>query len=865
MILKPLISVLLLISYGVTFAQPGSSPERIAVKHIDKHRWQKAESKLRKSLAKDTLSPSVRYTLSIFYFHPDNPSFNLDSAYRYAVGALTDYSLSPGRERERLARAGVDSVGLIALRAKIDSAAFEVAKATNTEASYLEFLTHFPSSTQREMAAQLRDEVAYQDALQLNTHEAFFQFLSRYPDARRADDARNNYHKLIFYERTKDRRLHSYEKFLADYPETPYRSEVYRNIYEISTADGNVDSFLAFMTRYPASGLVRTAEQMIFYLLAEEDEGEWPEAFLSDSLQHLLNLNRAYLIPFYKNDLYGFMDENGMEVLSPRYQTIHPDYLCGYVTDEILILDHELVARNGSPILREDVSDITDLGVGFMMARVGDHLKLIHKAGFVFADSLQEARVLSKTFVALKQNDAWFLYTLTGRLLDDRPWNDISAFQNAIVFTGEGRKFIIPKDRLAQTADGNPLPLSDPFEEIRQWPNGLIWGKSGDYQGLLDQSLQGVIRFDRHILSQADFGAVAAQPNGFVLYNWAGKKSSSFDQVNLLGKKVAVKKNRQWFLYDPVRQKIESISYDSLRAEGAFVVGLRADSVDIHFAGKQVRSFRGPLKISFIPGLDSTSFLAVQLTSREKGVFDLQGRRLFSASFDAMEYAGNGIFVVTRKDRKGLLNRRGETLLPAEFDAVGSARGYVVSVLKNKKFGAYHIDLKKLIKPQYDRNLIPYASSFVVIFKDGYYGFLGWDNKPVSAFEFDEVNYWNDSLALVRKGQNWNLYDLSTREIVETNLQTLNLVRDTEQEKIAIIQRDNSFGVISNKGHIVIPVTFSDVINLGSAESPLYFTEKHVPEASIHIVIYFDESGEMLRKEIYDDGGDYDKIYCSDK
>ena len=171
----------------------------------------------------------------------------------------------------------------------------------------------------------------------------------------------------------------------------------------------------------------------------------------------------------------------------------------------------------------------------------------------------------------------------------------------------------------------------------------------------------------------------------------------------------------------------------------------------------------------------------------------------------------------------------------------------------------------KLIKPQYQRNLIPYNASTVLTFKDGYYGFLGWDNKPVSAFEFDEVKYWNDTLALVKKGNSWDLYEIHSRKITEGNLKSISFIRDDPDEKIAIVQKDKNFGVISNKGKLIIPITFTAVINLGSAESPLYFTEKHIPEASLYVVIYYDRSGKMLRKEIYDDAGDYDRIYCSDQ
>ena len=70
--------------------------------------------------------------------------------------------------------------------------------------------------------------------------------------------------------------------------------------------------------------------------------------------------------------------------------------------------------------------------------------------------------------------------------------------------------------------------------------------------------------------------------------------------------------------------------------------------------------------------------------------------------------------------------------------------------------------------------------------------------------------------------------------------------------------------MISNRRGVVIPIKFSDIVNVGSPESPVYFTEKHVPEASIFVVIYYDAKGILLRKDVYEHD-DYDRIYCSRK
>ncbi len=69
------------------------------------------------------------------------------------------------------------------------------------------------------------------------------------------------------------------------------------------------------------------------------------------------------------------------------------------------------------------------------------------------------------------------------------------------------------------------------------------------------------------------------------------------------------------------------------------------------------------------------------------------------------------------------------------------------------------------------------------------------------------------------------------------------VVKDSPEEKVFIIRQDNSFGVISSIRGTIIPIQYSDVINLGSKDTPLYFTERNIEEARISVVIYFDHQG----------------------
>nr|MCU0358899.1 hypothetical protein [Cyclobacteriaceae bacterium] len=93
------------------------------------------------------------------------------------------------------------------------------------------------------------------------------------------------------------------------------------------------------------------------------------------------------------------------------------------------------------------------------------------------------------------------------------------------------------------------------------------------------------------------------------------------------------------------------------------------------------------------------------------------------------------------------------------------------------------------------------------------------------------------------------------------SISDFNWLRNDAEEKIIVIHQDSNYGVISNRRGTVLPASYSDIINLGSAVRPLYFTEKHVEEASIYVVIYYDASGKLVRRQVFEND-DYDRIYC---
>jgi len=835
--------------------------EHAAMNSLRKGKWEKARGQLAKAIKKDSLNPSAHFSLSIYFFTPANPDFQIDSAYRYTLQAFSNYQFTTAKQRDRLKRIPLDSIILTTHRERIDSAAFDRAKSKNTEIGYVDFLERFPLASQRMRAVELRDEVAYLDALKENTYAAFLKYLEKYPESDRAYEARVRYEKLLFESKTKDRKLSSYESFLLDHPATPYRKEVEKQIFEIVTASGEAVEFENFLKKYPKSSNAAMARNVLYHLLKEE-ERLISSTILNDSIRKIQLLQKHYLVPFLKNNSFGFMNERGEEIITPVADQIPDDYLCGNITDELLIIENKIVARNGAVIYHGEIKEVEHLGYGFMKVIAPTCIKVIHYSGFnVSGECIQSVKLLQKNYLALQKENRWSVWTLTGRMLMDYQWDDIQQIENVLVFL-KSRKYKLSRLRdIAQVANQLPNTFTQLYDEVKSWPNGMIWVKTGNEQGVLNQNLNDWVKPVRQEITPTFFGAVSQTNTGYRLHDRTSVSSQNFSRVIINQPWVAVLHEGAWRLINPVSKQYQSPAFDTITFSGPFSIGQKKDSLRIYLTKNSFVESLQTSNVRFLPGKDSLFFLLIE-ESDKKTLYDINGEILFTFNFDRLEYNNEGFFTVVKKDKRGLISLNGKLILQPEYDAIGTISQGLVQVLKDKKFGLVDITHRKAIKTGYDKNVAQYNTTKLIAFKNGLYGLIGWDNKSITSFEYEEVGYWNDSSALVKKNFNWFIYNFIDKKVVMDKIKTFTWVLNTAQEKIMIVQQENNYGVISNRKGTIIPATFTDIVNLGPASVPLYFTEKHVEEASIFVVIYYDKNGVQLRKQVYETD-DYEKIYCS--
>lgn len=835
-----------------SWAHAQGTSEKAAIRHMEKGHFNRAFVILKKNLRKDTANIRATYLLGHYFFLSKNPDYQLDSAYLYSRKAFLAWRQLAIQERYRLERQGLDSVRLVRLIAGVDSAAFERARISGLFDDLNHYVANFHETTFRNKAILLRDDAAFRIALEENTYSAFERYLNQYPASGRAAEARRSYDSLLYTTKTSDQQLSSYKRFLEEYPDSPYRPEAELNVFQLSTASGDPHLF---------AQIAGTPDHPYAAIATAIYNGVNDQVISAESERAAL-----FLFPIMRNGLFGLMDNHGNEILAPTLKELPTQYRCGNITDEIIALPELVINNNGQTTWSGPYDRAEDFGYGFVMIEADGKLFIVHNTGLrLYQKPVDDVKLLAGRIFAIQQHGQWGLLTLTGRIVVKPEWDDINVIGDVLVMQKDTKSSLTTIDNVT-TFDGSQKKWVEGFDAVKKIRNNLLWVQSGSYEGVLDSMLNIQIRLDKHRVTATSQGFLLASPLGQSLVNQEGIESEVFQQIDVKGQWIGGKKDKKWHLLDVTTLRRQQQHYDSVLFMGAFAIGLRGDSAIVSTTQKTISKQVQPVSFEFLPGQDSTGFL-VMTHQNKQTVFSGGGTRLFVGQFDRILSGAKDHFIVQKKDRqkkerKGLVNAQGKEILAAEYDAIGGQVNGVVSLLQGRKFGQYDLRLKQLVKPEYDRNIQRYSKGVYFALKNNGYGFIDAKNKAFTEFVYDQVIYWRDSVALVRAGKDWSLLNFRSGRVVAPSISEVDVISDDADEKVYRIRQGNSYGVISSRAGAVIPVKFTDLVNVGSPRQPVYFTEKHVEEAALYVVIYYDAQGKFIRKEVYEQD-DYEQIYCS--
>lgn len=857
------------------FLLPGcAGPVKRALKAIEKNRFGRADRILDKRIKKDTLSPGAYYAYSLLFSCNDYPAYNIDSSRFYILKALDQYPAAGKRKVKKLQRQDINDSLFWAQKLRIDSLGFARAYRENSIAAYQYFIDHFPTAPQLEKAKEIRNNIAYQHALSINTYEAYKDFLDAYPDARQITEANEMYEFLLYENKTRDRKLSSYVNFLKNHPQTNYTGDAQKNIFEISTAGNRPEHYVYFVKTYPQNPYVKQAIDFLYHIIKEEKNtaaffstyGDLP---LSDSLKAIAALEEQVLWPVYEAGRYGFMNQQGDMVIPPVYRAIPEGYYCGNIRSDLLVTgkgeDEQVIARNNLPVITRPVGSLKDLGYGMVRLSSGNAFGMIHKSGYPVLDPEYEwIELLGHEFIKYKQGGKWGLKSFTGKDLLHPEYDDIYQEGDFIIVEKYGLLAVTHAGRLAAWANGEEVNLKFQYDEVAQASNDaylLAYYKARE--AVLDTTLRVIIPLDEHKLALLKEGWLIKKGQQYFVYNEAfvPYTYATLDSALFNDYWLALKRAGRWTLLEQEGNLFPDFRYDSVSLlSNAIALTFAGDSTVAHFSTGATVLLPRQVSIRLLNQF-SQAYLLTENRNGYKQVYNPWGKPVISGSYHSVSIIGPGLISLERNGKKGLADTTGQTVLPFLYSGIGNYEEGDVALLRDGKFGLYNRQRDIFIRPEYDIILRPYGGKFYVASKNNKRGLIDWNNKTVAPFQFDDIRPWSDSLALVQQGREWRIYNYYENRTVYGPFIDFKYVKESDEENVLIILDASRYGVLSSKTGEVLPPVYNDLLNLGSTEDPVYYTETKVEEAIFFVITYFDAGGRKIRQQAMANE-DYEVIYC---
>ncbi|WP_157638198.1 WG repeat-containing protein [Flexithrix dorotheae] len=856
---------------------------------LDKQDFSKAKKLLEKIIEKDSTNAGGLYLYSIYFLHPYNDQgVEIDSSYKYVLSAISSYYALEEKEIIKLANVGITDRELTFQKSYIDSLGFAIADSLHTIESYQHYVDKFSTATQFNLATHKRDSLAFVDAEQTNTYETYYHFFTSYPNARQAEEAEIRYHKLLFQEKTKDGNLESYAQFIEDYPESPFRPDAENQFYRKFTADHKVATYEKFLEKYPDNAYADRAWKWLWFLTKDTDKESflkiYPQIPDKDFINKHQVLDFTHFFLFYDDEkgLYGFMDQFGEILIDAQFDDIHPDYFCESVVEDFIIIRKEekygAIDKTGKSIAKIEFDKIEAFSPGVLIVEKEGKLGLINRTGYtILENEYEDIEYLNSSLIKVKRGEKWGLVAFNGVSLLGCEYFELRVDSGGVVAIKQMGKYAIKteKELFSLAAQGKKTELSFKYDSYGVIQNEYLKLYADGYYSLWKiEGNKGIIEYALEI-EETPAGWLVFKDNKFQIFDKEGKRITpvNFEKIVVNRKAYGIRLEKKWGVIDFKGNIFIQPKYDTLIFIGDRGILLFEDKKKLgYFYKDDFTDFTKykSLNIQAVKVLNEDSvfadvpYIITEDRNGKMGLLSGDGKVLISNRYSSLALMPDGLVIVEQYKKRGLMNIEGKTVLKPQYDGIANFEEGYYSLLKSKKFGVYDLPHNSTIPPVYDGLLKFYGhSDSLYIAKKGKYGLIDRNNQVLADFQFDDLKHWNDTSVLVQHQGKWKIFDYIDKYFIPETFDTFDYLRQDEEETIITTFRASGYGLLSNKRGRLIPEEYSQIVNLGDMETPLYFVEKDVSQAGLYILLYIDKNGEVIKKQVLQEK-DYEKIACYD-
>ena len=842
-ILRHTITILLVITSNLVNAQYNIVNK--TEKFLSKGKYANALRIINKALQKNTTNAAAYQAFALYYASSLNPEYHIDSAHYYNIDAISYFEKLDEKALQKLQKNHITSSYLQHFKIHLDSLAFQEKVNNPTVKNYNDYISIYTSSHLLDSATVLRNQLAFKEALRENTYHGYRAFMERYPEAVQIKEAKRRFEKLYFDESVKDGKLTSYVRFLEEHPQSVYRSVAEQQILTLSTIDHSLLSYLSFAEEFSSSIYSKIALDYAYHITKSIPNIKLDLPTYYDSLETNHIVSQQVLFPYYNNG-YGFINSKGEIVIPVSYKK-HSQ--CPHLFEDFIWLKNEvedqLITKSGKVFWKEHLDQIKDLGVGLLSVSKDERYGLIHKSGKVILPMIyDDLQIINQQYIAYRENRFWGIASALGRKLTKPIYQSILGINGFILLQQQGNWAVINSKKIIETLD-TPLQLSFIYDDYGVYDNDHLIVFQDDKVNIISKELALKIPDSTTDITIGNEVLITENNESYHLIDPALFEVLATSKHPILSNEAGVfyQLDNQWTIWE--NRQPTKLNCDSLSLLGDhFIKCYQADSV----------RFLPNIKTQFPK---NTIFTNLQqpnetylLIKNQKyiSLMDSKGHSQLLEDYDKVTLAGDSLLIVQQGQLKGLINIKGEKITGIDYNAIQRYDSITFTLLKGSKFGIYNVSNNTLIKPNYSERIVSYDESLYIANQNNLYGLIDHEGRIILPFEFDQIQYWNSTSALVKKEYQWIIYNIQDNQPIIDKISQYTKLNATENLQIMRIFKENGFGILHNKKGELIPPSFYNVYQVQHQNTMLYIAEKYIEEADFYVVIYYDIDGNIVFK-----------------
>lgn len=644
----------------------------------------------------------AHFGLAKIHYDRLNHFHQLDSAYKHIKTSIFALNLLNEKQKLKLITYGLTDSSAQNLLDSIYYQAFIRANKQSQTEAYQHFLNEFGENMYRKKVIFLRDSSVLASATLRNTPEEFEKFLQAYPESELKPIALKKLDKIRYELVAQENTISAYNEFIKDYPNSQFRNEAEDGIFKLMVLNGTQDELIRFVREFPNNrNTMRCWDQFYANYVADQSterimefKEKFPDYPFLDKLNRDFNLSKTFFFPVVKNELWGYVDTNGVVQIPYQFEEAE------YFYDNFAVVrkngKYGYINKSGFITISCTFKDAESFDKGLAIVETDSGVGLINAKGNWIAQPQYYS--ISKNACGLyrvEKNDLYGLMDIEGKIIQEIQFEDIGdCSENRIGFVQNGQ---------AGFMDETGRVIIEPrFEEAT--------GFQSDIARVSIDEKMAAIKSDGLFILPPKFNKISPASDGLILaeedkkcfvYSISGKKVANLTDrcappVNGIdgyhkGLARVEKKGKYGFIDRKGKIVIPTI-YDQT---GSFSdelcpVKIKGKWGYINKSGKMVIEPQFEMAYAF------NNQIAKVRKNGKVGIINMDGKFHFPCEYDDIQEI-NELFIVELGGLKGLYAKDKSTITPIIYQEIKpTLNTNVLEMLANDRMAYFHLKLNRI-------------------------------------------------------------------------------------------------------------------------------------------------------------------------